>query len=92
MLIVVSYDVIDNKKRTKLAKKLCDFGIRVQYSVFECRLNKSQLKEMRKESLKFIDEEKDSLRIYKICSDCVQKIESYGIKQGLEEEDKPIVI
>ena len=47
---------------------------------------------MRKEALTFIDKEKDSLRIYKLCSDCVRKIESYGIKQGLEEEDKPIVI
>jgi len=92
MLIIVSYDIIDDKKRTKLAKKLCGYGVRVQYSVFECRLNMKKLKEMKKEALEFIDKEKDSLRIYKVCNECERKIESFGIKQGIGEEGKPIII
>ena len=46
MLMIVSYDIVDDKRRTKLAKRLCDFGKRVQYSVFECDLSKEQLKKM----------------------------------------------
>ncbi|RJP64442.1 MAG: CRISPR-associated endonuclease Cas2, partial [Candidatus Abyssobacteria bacterium SURF_17] len=32
----VSYDVSNNKKRSKIADILKDYGHRVQYSVFEC--------------------------------------------------------
>jgi CRISPR-associated protein Cas2 len=39
MLILVSYDVPDDRRRTRLAHALKDFGERVQYSVFECRLD-----------------------------------------------------
>ena len=85
MLYIVSYDIVDTKRRTKLAKKLCNFGKRVQYSVFECDLNKDQLKEMMKMALSIIDQEKDSLRIYMLCQSCSDEIISYGIKKGWEE-------
>jgi len=38
MLILVSYDVPDDRRRTKIAALLKDFGERVQYSVLECLL------------------------------------------------------
>lgn len=38
MLVVVSYDVREDRRRTRLAHTLKDFGERVQLSVFECRL------------------------------------------------------
>lgn len=87
MLIVISYDIVDDKRRTKLAKRLCDFGKRVQYSVFEADLTKEQLKKMIKVALKIIHQEKDSLRIYRLCNSCVGEIISYGIKKGWEEDD-----
>ena len=34
-MIIVSYDIADNKLRTKFAKFLKKFGHRLQYSVFE---------------------------------------------------------
>lgn len=33
--IVVSYDVVDDRRRTKVMKTLKNFGAHVQYSVFE---------------------------------------------------------
>ena len=87
MLIIVSYDIVDDKRRTKLAKRLCDFGKRVQYSVFECDLSKEQIKDMTQKALKQIDLEEDSLRIYRICNTCANEILSYGIKKGWEEDD-----
>jgi CRISPR-associated protein Cas2 len=87
MLLVVSYDIVDTKKRTKLAKKLLNFGARVQYSVFECDLDKKQLQEMKKQLLPYVDPEKDSLRIYKLCEACAPLIESFGVKKGWEEQD-----
>ena len=43
MFYVVSYDMPDDRKRTKMAKNLLDFGTRVQYSVFECILDDKRL-------------------------------------------------
>lgn len=87
MLTIVSYDIIDDTKRTKLAKTLLNFGKRVQYSVFECDLQPDKIEAMKNSALKLVDLEKDSLRIYRICQTCVSQIESYGIKKGWEEEE-----
>jgi len=35
MRFIVCYDVSDDRKRSKLARKLKAFGIRTQYSLFE---------------------------------------------------------
>lgn len=36
---IVSYDVTDDRRRTRIFKTMADFGDRVQYSVFCCQLN-----------------------------------------------------
>ena len=36
---IISYDVVDSKRRTKLYKLLQHWGDRIQYSVFCCQLN-----------------------------------------------------
>jgi CRISPR-associated protein Cas2 len=94
MLITVSYDIVDDKKRTRLAKKLLNFGQRVQYSVFECNLTKKQIAEMKKQLLPLIDQEQDSLRIYRICDICHRQIESFGVKKSWDDivDDQAIVV
>ena len=92
MLHLVSYDIVDTKPRTKLAKKLLNFGQRVQFSVFECELNPEQLQEMKKQVLPFVDLEKDSLRIYRLCENCLENLESFGVKKGWEDDDGVTVI
>ena len=42
-MLVVSYDISDDKLRTKLAKFLCKFGYRLQYSVFQIRNSERML-------------------------------------------------
>ena len=65
-LVVVIYDIVDNKKRTKLAKKLLGYGERVQLSAFECHLTLRQYEDMLDNILPLIDEELDLLRIYRL--------------------------
>ena len=91
MLIIISYDIVDDKRRTILAKKLLDFGKRVQYSVFEGDLNNEQIKTMLKKILPYINKKEDSLRIYKLCKNCVGSIRSYGVKKGWVEDDIIVV-
>jgi len=43
MYIIVTYDIVNNKKRNRLAKELLQFGIRTQKSFFECEVNRKEL-------------------------------------------------
>jgi CRISPR-associated endonuclease Cas2 len=44
---LVAYDITSNKLRRKLEKLLCGYGVRLQYSLFQCPLNDNLLREMR---------------------------------------------
>ncbi len=91
MRYLVSYDIPDNKRRTKLAKLLEDFGDRVQYSVFECILDADLLGRMVARINKTILEEEDSVRIYTICASCEKSIEIIGQGKVIKTEDVYIV-
>ncbi len=94
MMITVSYDIVDDKQRTRLAKKLLNFGQRVQYSVFECNLTKKQIAEMKKQILPLLNKDQDSLRIYRLCDTCRKQIESFGIKKSWDDlkDEQTIVV
>ena len=62
---LVIYDIEVNKRRTKLAKMLESYGIRVQYSAFELMLNDVKYKKMLKELISIIDLT-DNIRIYQL--------------------------
>lgn len=64
-LIVVIYDIMDNKRRTKLSKLLKGYGRRVQRSSFECQLTRKQYDKMINEIGKF-RHPTDLIRIYRI--------------------------
>jgi CRISPR-associated protein Cas2 len=87
MLIVVSYDVPNDRRRTRLAHMLKDFGQRVQYSVFECRLDAEALERLRQRIEKLTDPLEDSVRIYRLCLECGQKVEIQGLGKVTEDPD-----
>jgi CRISPR-associated protein Cas2 len=87
LLIVVSYDVTDDRRRTRLAAALQGFGARVQYSVFECRLEAPQIDRLRAHLRELIDPKEDSVRLYHFCRDCGAKTEIHGIGQSLEDPE-----
>jgi CRISPR-associated protein Cas2 len=64
-LVVVIYDVVDNKRRSKLAKYLKSFGFRIQRSAFECVLDKKNYDKLVGGIDKYISNE-DLLRIYRL--------------------------
>jgi len=91
MFYLVSYDIPDTKRRTKLAKVLEDYGDRVQYSVFECILDNKLLDKMVKRIHKIAKVEDDSIRIYSICANCEKVIKVIGQGKVSKDEDVYIV-
>ena len=90
MFVVVSYDIIEDRRRIRIAKMLEDYGTRVQYSVFECILNEDKFREMLNHILSLIKDE-DSLRIYNLCESCLRKIKTFGSAELTKDEEVYIV-
>lgn len=69
MTYVISYDIESNKIRTKLAKLLEGYGVRIQYSVFECSLSDKRFKKLYQEIFKLTGENCEGIvRFYPICT------------------------
>ena len=77
MFILISYDIADDKQRTRIAKLLEANGTRVQYSVFECNLTEMQLATLKKKLAKCVKPD-DSIRFYRLCKECVGRVDIIG--------------
>lgn len=90
-MILISYDISNDKKRTKFAKYLSRFGHRLQYSLFEIensdRILGNIAQDLENRFLKEFDEQ-DSVYIFKLSKTC--EIQRYGYAKH-EESDIIIV-
>ncbi|RCV63649.1 CRISPR-associated protein Cas2 [Methanophagales archaeon] len=75
--VVISYDISDDRTRRRVANVLADYGKRVQYSVFECRVDAKTLEKIIT-LLKPFAEGNDSIRVYQLCNACVKKVVLLG--------------
>ncbi len=78
MLSLIAYDITEPKRLQKIAKICEDWGVRVQYSVFECRLEAAAFDRFWEELRSQVDETTDRLVAYKICLNCARDIRSAG--------------
>ena len=82
-IVLIIYDIIDNKRRLALSKLLCGYGILVQKSSFEACLNKKQYDKML-QRIKLLVKEEDNIRVYKLSS--YEEVVVFGKKEYPEEE------
>ena len=72
-MVIVSYDISNDKLRTKFAKYLSRFGHRLQYSVFEIdnseRIVDNIINDLKNKYEKSFSQE-DSVIIFKLSSSC----------------------
>jgi len=90
-LYVIVYDISNNKRRTKLHTALKNYGSPVQYSVFECLLEKSEYNQLKQSVRKLIRPRMDHVRYYSICGACRGKIEIIGRTEVVAEKDIIVV-
>ncbi len=72
-MIIISYDIADNKLRTKFSKFIKKYGHRIQYSVFEIDNSKTILKNIItciKEDFEKQFTEEDSVLIFNLSANC----------------------
>lgn len=78
MHVVITYDISEDKRRTKIHKVLSSYGQWMQFSVFECSLSAAQYAKLRNRLNKLIKAEADSVRFYFLCECCQAKVERIG--------------
>lgn len=88
VLVLVIYDIANDKKRNKLARCLNKYGFRVQKSAFEGTIKRNLYGKLLDE-LKQFAEDNDSIRIYKLNND--SEIVTYGVDKN-RKLDSVIVI
>lgn len=88
-LVLVIFDVVDNKKRYRISKILKGYGEWVQRSAFECHLTLRQYEKMISEIYSYFNFEIDLLRIYRLTGQTEIKV--YGKIKETEDEDLIII-
>jgi len=79
MLTWVVYDIVNTKKRTKVAKICKGYGLyRVQKSVFLGKLNNNQIDELAMRCRDIIEEKKDSVYAFPMCDEDFKKVKLLG--------------
>jgi len=75
--ILVTYDIENDRRRTKIHKVLEGYGISVQYSVFECFITTEDYARLRIRLQKLLDpkHQLDSIRYYVMCRNCVERVD-----------------
>ncbi len=66
MLTLLAYDICDPKRLARVARICEDYGVRVQYSVFECRLDEDEFTDFWLKLLEVIHAKEDRLVSYRI--------------------------
>ncbi|MFQ5483095.1 MAG: CRISPR-associated endonuclease Cas2 [Nitrospinaceae bacterium] len=91
MMVLVAYDVstqsaAGQRRLRRVAKTCCNYGQRVQNSVFECLVDPAQWTELRHLLVQEIDPGLDSLRFYFLGRNWKKRVEHVGAKPGYDPE------
>lgn len=91
-MLILSYDITNNKLRTRFSKYIQQYGEKIQFSVYRIKNSDRILKNIQKEiELKYkkLFQPTDSVYIFEICKTCRAKIIKYG---QCVYEDKDVII
>ncbi|MBK7097288.1 MAG: CRISPR-associated endonuclease Cas2 [Sphingobacteriales bacterium] len=86
-MLLVSYDISEDKLRTNFSKYLSKFGSRMQYSVFEIKNSDRILKNIQVKIENYFGkrfQQTDSVIIFELSKSC--KITRYGYAKNDDEE------
>jgi CRISPR-associated protein Cas2 len=80
MHFVVAYDIVQDRRRVKVMNTIKNFGLRVQYSVFECELTMQQATLLLDRLRAVIDRRHDRVHMYPLCDACFFRSQSIGME------------
>ena len=90
---LVCYDISDPKRLRHVATACEDYGLRKQYSVFLCRISRTQFERLRARLYEIINHQEDQVLFLPVCGRCVAKMEAMGRPmEAVEARDVVVVV
>ncbi len=91
MRYVIAYDIVNDRRRNRVAKFLEGEGRRIQKSVFECELSSpEELRRVTTRLKKLLKTAEDCCHIYQVCGECLPKRITLG--NAIESEIHQTVV
>jgi CRISPR-associated protein Cas2 len=90
--LVVCYDVVSDRRRARLLRRLKGFLPHVQKSVFEGELDDAQVVALWRMIQEEIDPAEDTVRLYHLCGRCIPATEVLGVGVYVERGDADEVV
>jgi len=72
-LLLVTYGIAHDRRRARLHTLLSEFGVQVQESVFECELDETSARTLRRR-LRALARREDNNRLYLLCATCLGQV------------------
>ncbi|MCA2643436.1 MAG: CRISPR-associated endonuclease Cas2 [Microcystis aeruginosa Ma_QC_Ch_20071001_S25] len=92
MFYLICYDIVDDRRRTRVARLLEAYGVRIQKSVFESVLNPAQYEKLQARLLQLLERREDQLRFYPLSEHCRNKVIVLGIQPDFQIDDPALII
>ncbi len=77
--VVVTYDIVDDARRTRAADWVLRYGERVQMSVYDCLVDADALSALKAGMEAIIEPALDSVRYYVLCRRCARSTQVQGV-------------
>jgi CRISPR-associated protein Cas2 len=91
MQYVVCYDITSDaegdRRRSRVASALLNFGGRVQESVFVANLDHELAVKMMNEVRRFVDARQDRVHVFELCASCAARTKTVGEAEVPEDRD-----
>jgi CRISPR-associated protein Cas2 len=92
MLYLVCYDVVEDYRRNKISQVLAGYGLRVQWSVFECELTQDQCRMLQGKLEVYLNPEQDQVRFYPLSAQNHRKALILGVQPQLQVDDTSFIV
>lgn len=90
MLVIIAYDISSERRLARVARYCEDYAVRVQYSVFECRLPVVEFDGFWSGLVKLIEAKHDRLVAYRVCAQCAKDIRMAGTMVTTAGAEQPV--
>ncbi len=90
--IVVCYDIVCDRRRTRVMNTLRQLLPHVQKSVFEGNIETPDLVQLRQQLQQLIEPTEDTVRIYTLCPRCIPATEVLGLGHYVPDNDTDQII
>jgi len=93
MMVLVIYDISDDRDRLRLSELLKDFGLdRIQYSGFKGELHRHDIEVLAKRVKRYVKGLRDSVYIIPLCNRCVNLCRIISTKETKLVDDSVVKV